>query len=144
MERRITPPRITKLPEGYIFTFGSNEANRHGKGAAKQALRWGAIYYHKVHGLQGRTYAIPTKDKSIKTLPLVRIQAYVEEFIDFAISHPELKFLVVEIGCMLAGYRPEQIAPFFKRAIDVENIHLPRSFWQVIKPSQIVVQQKLF
>lgn len=142
-ERRITPERVTKLPEGFIFVFGSNEVGRHGKGAAKYALRWGAIYFRGV-GLQGRTYAIPTKDKSIKTLPLDKIQVYVDEFIDFAIAHQELKFLVVEIGCMLAGYKPEQIAPLFKRAIEVENIHLPRSFWGVIKPGQILVQQKLF
>ncbi len=143
MQHRITPERVTSLRPGFIFTFGSNEAGRHGKGAAKQALRWGAIYFRGV-GMQGQTYAIPTKDKNIKTLPLAKIQVYVEEFIDFAITHPELTFLVVEIGCMLAGYKPEQIAPLFKRAIDVENIHLPRSFWMVIRPGQIVVQQKLF
>jgi len=143
MERRITPERITSLKPGFIFTFGSNEAGRHGKGAAKQALRWGAVYFRGV-GLQGQTYAIPTKDKSIKTLLLAKIQTYVEEFIDFAIAHPDLTFLVVEIGCKLAGYKPEQIAPLFKRAIEVENIHLPRSFWEVLKPGVLVKQIKLF
>ena len=143
MERRITPNRIYKLPEDCIFTFSSNEAGRHGKGAAKQALKWGALYFSGV-GLQGRTYAIPTKNKQIQTLELDKIQVYVEEFIDFAIDHPELKFLVVEIGCMLAGYRPDQVAPLFKRAIEVENIFLPRRFWEVIKPNQIVTQTKLF
>jgi hypothetical protein len=68
----------------------------------------------------------------------------VEEFIDFAIAHPDLTFLVVEIGCKLAGYKPEQIAPLFKRAIEVENIHLPRSFWKVLKPGVLVKQIKLF
>jgi hypothetical protein len=143
MEQRITPERITSLKPGFIFTFGSNEAGRHGKGAAKQALRWGAVYFRGI-GMQGQTYAIPTKDRSIKTLPLDKIQNYVEEFIDFAIAHPELTFLVVEIGCMLAGYKPEQIAPLFKRAIEVENIHLPRRFWTVLKPESIVRQTKLF
>ena len=123
--------------------FGSNKVWRHGKGAAKQAMKWGAIYFNGF-GLQGRTYAIPTKDEKIQTLGLDKIQVYVEEFIEFAIKHPELKFLVVEIGCMLAGYKPEQIAPLFKKAIPVENIHLPRSFWKVIKASQIIVQSKLF
>jgi len=131
MEGRITPAYIRKLKPGQIFVFGSNEAGRHGKGSAKQALKWGAVYFQGI-GLFGQTYAIPTKDRKIKTLPIVCIAVYVNQFIEFAIAHPELTFLVVPIGTMLAGYKPEDIAPLFEKAIPVKNIHLPQSFWDVL------------
>ena len=36
---------ITKLPDGHYFVFGSNEAGRHGKGAALCAKQYfGAVY----------------------------------------------------------------------------------------------------
>ena len=133
MEGRITPPYIKHLKPGQIFTFGSNEAGRHGKGSAKQALKWGAIYYQGI-GLFGQTYAIPTKDRKIKTLPLECIAPYIDQFIQFAIEHPKLTFLVVPIGTMLAGYKPSDIAPMFEKAIPVLNIHLPLSFWDILLP----------
>lgn len=98
-----------------IFVFGSNLAGRHGKGAALEARqRYGALY-GQGEGLQGNSYAIPTKDRNIKTLPLEHIKVFVERFIDFATAHPELHFAVTAIGCGLAGYSPPDIAPFFKR-----------------------------
>lgn len=145
MEGRITPEYITKLGPGQIFVFGSNEAGRHGKGSAKQALKWGAVYFQGV-GLFGRTYAIPTKDKKIKTLPISNIKVYVDQFIEFAKTRQDLTFLVVPIGTMLAGYKPSDIAPLFKKAIEVNNIHLPLSFWNVLMPDicKQVKQAKLF
>ena len=47
-------------------------------------------------------------------------------FIEFAKEHSELKFLVTEIGCGIAGYTPEEIAPLFKGV--PENVALPESF----------------
>ncbi|NIH77372.1 hypothetical protein FHV99_004624 [Ochrobactrum sp. P20RRXII] len=97
-----------------IFVFGSNLAGRHGAGAAKHALmHHGAILLQGV-GLQGRSYAIPTKDARILTLPLERIRPYVEEFKEFAREHPELTFYVTPIGCGLAGYKRSQIEPMFE------------------------------
>ena len=144
MEGRITPEYIRKLKTGEIFVFGSNEAGRHGKGAAKQALKWGAVYFQGI-GLFGQTYAIPTKNKKIKTLPIVCIAVYVYQFIEFAIANPDLTFLVVPIGTMLAGYKPEDIAPLFERAIPIKNIHLPQSFWDILNPpkDKIIKQAKL-
>ena len=113
-----------------VFVFGSNLAGRHGKGAARYALQHkGAIYGQGV-GLQGISYAIPTKDATIKTLPLEEIKPYVDEFIRFAKEHPEMKFFVTPIGCGLAGYCPEQIAPMFKDA--PENCMLPDKFRRVL------------
>lgn len=133
MTGRITPEKITKLEEGQIFVFGSNQSGKHGKGAAKTALTWGAKY-GQANGLQGRTYGISTKDKSIRrTLSTEEIKPIVDEFIEFAKAHPELTFLVTEIGCGLAGCKPKQIAPLFKDAVDVPNIHLPARFWHKLK-----------
>lgn len=130
---RITPELISKLEQGYIFVFGSNLSGRHGKGAAKTALGWGAKWGQGV-GLQGRTYGIPTKDASIRrTLTIEEIKPFVDEFIEFAKIRKDLIFLVTEIGCGLAGYKPKDIAPLFEKAIDVENIYLPERFWHKLK-----------
>lgn len=101
-----------------IFVFGSNLAGRHGKGAAKFALdHYGAIY-GRGEGLQGQCYAIPTKDIFLKTLPINKVKIYINKFLIFAKEHSELKFVITRIGCGLAGYCDEQIAPLFKEAPD--------------------------
>ena len=87
---------ITQLQLNEIFVFGSNTSGRHGKGAAKQAMSWGAKY-GQAEGLQGRTYGIPTLDGRFKKLSLQKIQKYVNRFITFAKEHPELTFLVTDM-----------------------------------------------
>ncbi len=101
-----------------IFVFGSNLAGRHGAGAALYAAD---VYGAKSGVGKGRTgdaYAIPTKDREIQTLPLDHIQVYVEEFLEYASLYPEEVFFVTRIGCGLAGYKNEQIAPMFRGAPD--------------------------
>jgi hypothetical protein len=122
---------ITELKDNEIFVFGSNQAGIHGAGAAKQALYWGAKW-GKAEGLSGNTYAIPTKDSNIRTLSIDCINPAVDKFIEFAIQHQELIFLVTEIGCGLAGYHPEDIAPLFKKAEQIKNIQLPNEFKKFI------------
>ena len=130
IKNRITSENIVKLQDDEIFVFGSNEGGRHGAGAAKLALKWGAIY-GQANGLQGKTYAIPTMNKSIsKPLDLLKIKVYVDQFIDFAQENTRYQFLVTEIGCGLAGLKIKDIAPLFKRAQFVENISLPQRFWR--------------
>lgn len=124
---RITPSYIENLQADEIFVFGSNLSGQHGGGAAFLAYKkWGAIWGQGV-GLQGQTYGIPTMQGGIDT-----IAPYVDEFIRFAQSHPELVFLVTEIGCGIAGFRPEEIAPLFKEAVKVNNIYLPQRFWNIL------------
>lgn len=109
-----------------IFVFGSNLAGRHGKGAALYArLERGAIY-GQGEGLQGQSYAIPTKGRGLRPLPLQEIEQHVSRFLAFAEAHPELTFEVTPIGCGLAGYEPEQIAPMF--ALITNNVRLPPEF----------------
>lgn len=125
---RISSDRITELKDNEIFVFGSNLEGRHGGGAALLAYRkWGAVWGQGV-GLQGQCYGIPTMHGGPE-----KIKPYVDEFIEFARNHKELNFLVTEIGCGIAGFSPEDIAPLFVRAIDVENIYLPKRFVDIIE-----------
>jgi hypothetical protein len=123
--RRISPGWIKSLQKDEIFVFGSNAAGFHGGGAARLAMQWGAVWGQGA-GLQGQTYAIPTMFDTV-----AEIKPHADEFLNFAKAHPELKFLVTEIGCGIAGFTPGDIAPLFRRAIDIENVYLPESFWQL-------------
>ena len=121
--REFTPDRISELKNDEIFVFGSNLAGAHGGGAARLAWqRFGAIWGQGV-GLQGRSYAIPTMQGGVET-----IKPYVDDFIEFARLHPELRFLVTRIGCGIAGFKPEEIAPLFAEALEMENVILPEDF----------------
>lgn len=125
---RITNANIRILQPDEIFVFGSNLAGMHGGGAARLAYqKFGAVWGQGV-GLQGQSYAIPTMQGGVET-----IQPYVDEFIEFAKQRPQLKFLVTEIGCGIAGFSPSEIAPLFELAKEVENIYLPERFWMVLK-----------
>ncbi len=125
--REYTPTRITELKPNEIFVFGRNLAGAHGGGAARLAYRcFGAIWGQGI-GLQGQSYAIPTMQGGVET-----IKPYVDEFIRFAKTRPDLKFYVTQIGCGIAGFKVEEIAPLFQAAIEVENIILPRVFVETI------------
>ena len=124
---RVTPDWIEDLQEGQIFVFGSNESGHHDGGAAKLALeKFGAVY-GQGRGLQGRSYAIPTMSGSLEN-----IAREVDEFLQFADCHPEMKFLVTRIGCGIAGWSAEEIAPLFARGYNLPNIYLPAEFWKVL------------
>lgn len=114
-----------------IFVFGSNTVGRHGKGAALWALKNRGAKYGQGFGLQGNSFAIPTKDANIRTLPLDIIKSYVMLFLEEARSNPELEYEVTPIGCGLAGYLPDQIAPMFKDS--PPNVELPQVFKQVLE-----------
>ena len=111
------------MKPGEIFVFGSNLQGMHGGGAARIAYqKFGAIMGQGV-GLQGQSYGIPTMQGGVET-----IRPYVDEFIAFAKEHPELTFLVTRIGCGIAGFTDDEIAPLFVQAHDVENIVLPEGW----------------
>ena len=99
-----------------VFVFGSNLAGRHGKGAALFARCWRGAIYGQGIGLQGNSYAIPTKNERLRTLPLYAIKQHVDTFLEFARSRPDLTFQVTRIGCGLAGYTDAQIKPMFEDA----------------------------
>lgn len=125
--REFTPAWINGLKENEVFVFGSNLGGFHAGGAARVAMeRFGAVWGQGV-GLQGQSYAIPTMHGGVDV-----IKPYVDEFIAFARAHRELKFLVTPIGCGIAGFAVEEIAPLFADAIDEGNIILPESFVKVL------------
>lgn len=119
-QKRETPERITELAENEVFVFGSNLEGAHGGGAALLAYRkFGAIWGQGV-GLQGQSYGIPTMHGGVDA-----IKPYVDEFIEFAKTRPDLTFLVTRVGCGIAGFTNEEISPLFAKAHDVPNIILP-------------------
>ena len=116
-------PKQLEKPMTPIFVFGSNLAGRHGKGAALHARQYhGAIYGQGV-GLQGNSYAIPTKDEKLEVLDLPTIGLFINDFMLFALRHPDMTFNVTRIGCGLAGYTDAQISPMFRNA--PSNCNLP-------------------
>jgi len=123
---RVTPNIIDTLKEGEIFVFGSNCHGYHGGGAALTAMRKFGAIYGQGDGLQGRSYGISTMEG------VSAMRENIDRFIAFAKGHQELTFLVTRIGCGIAGYSVETVAPLFKEAMKVENIHLPEDFWQVL------------
>ena len=132
MIERTTPEIITKLKDNEVFVFGSNLSGRHGKGAAKTALGWGAKY-GQASGIQGKTYGIPTKDASIRrTLSIEEIKPFVDDFIEFAKANENLIFLVTEIGTGLANHTKENIAPLFRESVNYKNIYLSKDFWFIL------------
>lgn len=125
--RRSTPENITKLGRDDIFVFGSNLEGHHDGGAARVALeRFGAIYGQGV-GIQGQSYAIPTMFDSVD-----KIKPYVDDFLDLAYEWDQNTFYVTRIGCGIAGFTDEEIAPLFAAAIDSYNVVLPQSFIDII------------
>lgn len=124
---KYTPECINTLAPNEVFVFGSNLRGWHQGGAAKHAQRYfGAIWGQGV-GLQGQTYAIPTMQGGVDT-----IKPYVDDFIAFAQEHPEMRFLVTRIGCGIAGFKDEDIAPLFIEALGQDNIVLPYEFHMVL------------
>ncbi|MBQ3364924.1 MAG: hypothetical protein IJG42_13440 [Muribaculaceae bacterium] len=125
---RFTPEMISRLAPDEVFVFGSNLGGFHGGGAARAAHKlFGAVWGQGV-GLQGQSYAIPTMQGGVET-----IKPYVDEFIDFAKSRPDLFFYVTRIGCGIAGFRDEEIAPLFKDALTLSNVALPKSFHELLE-----------
>lgn len=123
----VSPANIYFLEKNQVFVYGSNSRFIHGAGAAKTALRkFGAKI--GVGPFCGQSYGICTKDDNIETLPISKIKIYVDKFLIYADEHPELDFLVTEIGCGLAGLVPSEIAPLFERVIYRRNIYLPQRF----------------
>ena len=113
MAERTREERHTVVSDELIFVFGSNLSGRHGKGAALHARTHHGAVPGKGVGLHGTSYAIPTKNHALRALPLDHIAHYVRQFIEFAAEHPELSFQLTRVGCGLAGYSDQRMAPLF-------------------------------
>ena len=112
--------QITTLQPDEIFVFGSNANGTHGAGAARTAYeKFGAVW-GQGNGLQGQSYGIDTMSG------FATIEREIPLFLKFTTEHPELRFLVTKIGCGIAGYTPDQIAPLFREVPG--NVVLPEEF----------------
>ena len=128
MNRVYTPENITNLDPDDIFVFGSNLEGMHMGGAARVAYdKFGAVWGQGV-GLQGQSYAIPTMQGGVET-----IKPYVDDFIRLAREWDQNTFYVTRIGCGIAGFTDEDIAPLFDEAYDLYNVRLPKSFAEIIE-----------
>jgi hypothetical protein len=97
-----------------IFVFGSNLSGIHGGGAARYAYDHYGAEWGVGEGLTGDCYALPTKEANVRDARSVAdISQSVARFLEFAAAHPELTLHVTRVGCGLAGFVDEQIAPMF-------------------------------
>lgn len=130
MSKAYTPDNITELGPDDIFVFGSNLQGMHMGGAARVAYeKFGAIWGQGV-GIQGQSYAIPTMQGGVET-----IKPYVDDFIKLAREWDQNTFYVTRIGCGIAGFSDEEIAPLFAEAYGLYNVRLPKSFADIIEKS---------
>ena len=131
-----TPDYIDCLLPNQIFVFGSNSLGYHTGGASGTARKKFGAVWGQPEGLQGQSYAIPVdfgkgvrKDNEVKES--------VSRFLTFTKEHPELFFFVTRIGCGMGGYRDEEMAQFFKGALELKNICLPKSFVDALSNGKI-------
>ena len=124
--RRVAADRIAELGKGEVFVFGSNIQGAHGGGAAWFAHKHFGAEWGVGEGRTGHTYALPTMEGKAS------MKAAVDRFVACARQHPELTFLVTAVGCGIAGYTPEEVAPLFKEATSLENVYLPQVFWDIL------------
>lgn len=123
---KVTSNNIQSLKSNEIIVFGSNGFGRHDGGLARVCVeKFGAIY-GKANGIQGQCYAINTMDG------LQNMQDDIRDFIKYVLFSPHQEFLLTEIGCGIAGYKPEQIAPLFEDAFNLSNISFPESFIKIL------------
>lgn len=99
-----------------IFVFGSNEAGRHGRGAALTASKQYGAITGTGFGPMNNCFAIPTKDWRLETLPVEDIAFYVRRFIVYARVNSTLQFQVTALGTGLAGIPAKAMAELFKYA----------------------------
>lgn len=144
---RVTPEVIGRdLPDDVIFVFGSNESGMHGAGAAKLAFEVYGATLSQGFGLSAQTFAIPTKDWKIQTLPLEVVKHYIERFVEY-VKNPfvksKWKYYVTRIGCGLAGFTPEEIAPMFAPLRNHKQVYLPQDFIDIIDNKKPVLHDPI-
>lgn len=124
-----TPDFVDSLEQNEVFVFGSNLNGMHAGGASLMALRNFGAEWGQAEGMQGQSYAIPT---DIRGEAVENVSAYlkkhIDKFIDYAKDHQEKTFLVTKVGCGNAGFDEDFMAQFFKEALDIKNVRLPREF----------------
>jgi hypothetical protein len=134
LNEKIAPDLVLELEQNDVFVFGSNLNGLHAGGASLMALQSFGAEWGKAEGPQGQCYAIPT---DIRGEAIDNVSAYmkrhIDKFIDYAKDHQEKIFLVTKVGCGNAGFDVEFMAQFFKDALDMKNVRLPREFVEILE-----------
>lgn len=120
-----------------IFVFGSNLAGRHGKGAALYAKKYKGAKYGQGEGLQGYSYALPTKDGKLDVLSLDVISRHIGTFFEVARCNPQFLFHLTPVGCGLAGYKKHQILEVITSFDIPENVVFTREWFQNYKETEV-------
>ncbi|OTG81564.1 hypothetical protein [Acinetobacter sp. ANC 4648] len=132
---------IKHLPEDTVFVFGSNMAGTHQGGAAKTALLNFGAMKGVGRGWSGQSYAIPTMNEHLQQMPLSQIQHYIDDFKIYTKNHPKTKYFITAVGCGVAGYKVEEIAPMFKGIS--HNVIFPSSFRPFVEKTLPKLNQHL-
>lgn len=125
--RRLSLDPIKRLSRCEVFVFGSNLDGHHSGGAARTAMDKFGAQWGKGVGPQGQCYAIPTTFRSVKEM-----KPYVDEFVEYVKDHPMNRFLITRLGCGVAGFRDEQVAPLFDGLYNVKNAVFSFEWWCVL------------
>ncbi|AYO54898.1 A1S_2505 family phage non-structural protein [Acinetobacter wuhouensis] len=132
---------IKELPEDTIFVFGSNMVGTHQGGAAKTALLYFGATKGVGRGWAGQSFAIPTMNEHLQQMPLSQIQHYIDDFKIYTKNHLKMKYFITSVGCGVAGYKVEEIAPMFKGIS--RNVIFPVSFRPFVEKTLPKLTQKL-
>lgn len=117
---------IVALKSNEVFVFGSNEAGRHGAGAALQARRKFGAEYGVGEGLTGQCYAFPTLDGSLHRRSRVQLLASRDRLYEVCEANPGKSFLLTKVGCGLAGFAEADMRAMF--ALPPKNLVLPEDW----------------
>lgn len=129
-----TPEVVESLEPGQVFVFGSNPIGFHSGGASLVAFRKFGAVWEQAEGPQGQCYAIPVdvRGENVGNISSY-LMRHIDKFLSYAKQHQELFFLVPRIGCGAAGFDDAFMAPFFKEAMNMKNVSLPKSFVEILK-----------
>jgi hypothetical protein len=115
MSERERYERLMRQPNA-VFVFGSNRKGIHGAGAARAAHQNYGAKWGQGEGSQGRSYALPTMSGIGQVLTLDDIREHVSRFLSYAEQQLDRVFVLTRVGCGIAGYSDEEIAPLFADA----------------------------
>jgi len=130
---QVSPDNIDFLKSEQIFVFGSNKEGQHYGGAAAYAHKYFHAEWGVGEGITGKCYALPTMEGPEE------LELAVGQFTDHALADPDHNYLVTAVGCGIAGYTPEEVAPMFMEAASLPNVYLPQCFWDVIDKYNLIV-----
>ena len=120
---RCTPEIITELKENEVFVFGSKPDGNHKSGAAKIAVEKFGARQGLGEGFCGQSYAIP-----VHKYHTHKMDKAVKSFVGYAKTHSDKAFYVLPVGCGSAGIDIRVVSEMFSKAMDYDNIYLPRQF----------------